>query len=161
MSDVTLVDVARNKAREKFLKFFPGGFDDEKYISWERGYKWNAHLLWKKLLNKKQFSALLKQNEYNEIAKIALYIEGKTNLLFSFEKMAIRDALKTLSATKKFSEGLYNLLYGKGEKSARFNDFIQIISSLPRKQTRVLTWPLVTVFGFMSRQNDNVPLRPK
>ena len=32
--------------RRKFLKFFPGGFRDEKYIAWERDYKWNAHTKW-------------------------------------------------------------------------------------------------------------------
>jgi hypothetical protein len=30
-------------SRRKFLRFFPKGFYDEKYIAWERGYKWQAH----------------------------------------------------------------------------------------------------------------------
>jgi hypothetical protein len=31
------------RARRKFLRFFPGGFADETYVDWERGYKWAAH----------------------------------------------------------------------------------------------------------------------
>ena len=37
--------------RRKFLKFFPGGFGDETYISWEREYKCNAHLRWVETLD--------------------------------------------------------------------------------------------------------------
>jgi diguanylate cyclase (GGDEF)-like protein len=28
------------RARAKFLRFFPGGFHDETYLEWERDYKW-------------------------------------------------------------------------------------------------------------------------
>ena len=31
------------RCRRKFLRFFPGGFDDETYVDWERDYKWQAH----------------------------------------------------------------------------------------------------------------------
>jgi hypothetical protein len=34
------------RARRKFLGIFPGGFRDETYIAWERGYKWDAHKRW-------------------------------------------------------------------------------------------------------------------
>lgn len=34
------------RCRRKFLRFFPGGFRDETYIDWERGYKWAAHEQW-------------------------------------------------------------------------------------------------------------------
>ncbi|WP_419420992.1 hypothetical protein ACNVED_06765 [Legionella sp. D16C41] len=152
-------DVRKN-ACKKFLSFFPSGFADPKYISWERGYKWNVHLLWQKLLNKKQFTHLLENKKYKEIAETALSIEGKTHLLFSFEKMAIRDALKTRSASKQFSEGLYNLIYGHGKKSERFNNFVETLALLPRKQSRVLTWPLVTVFGFIADPKHFIYLKP-
>ncbi|MBA2711485.1 MAG: hypothetical protein H0U57_12955 [Tatlockia sp.] len=160
MANLSLNNEAKSKAREKFLRFFPNGFNDEKYISWERGYKWQAHLLWKSLLNKDQFSYLLMHKKYEEIAKLALSIEGKTNLLFSFEKMAIRDALKTPEACKQFAEGVFNFLHGKEKKSERFIQYTQIIAALPRKQTRVLTWPLVTVFGFIAEPKHFIFLKP-
>lgn len=31
---------AATRCRRKFHRFFPGGFRDETYIDWERGYKW-------------------------------------------------------------------------------------------------------------------------
>ncbi len=49
-----------------------------------------------------------------EIGTKAVKTESRTNLLFSFEKMAIRDALKSKRGARDFAEGLYALLYGPG-----------------------------------------------
>jgi hypothetical protein len=32
------------RCRRKLLRIFPGGFRDESYVSWERSYKWEAHV---------------------------------------------------------------------------------------------------------------------
>lgn len=151
----------KSKAFKKFLKFFPGGFSDETYIDWEREYKWNAHLEWEKQLNKKEFLSLLDEGKYMEIAKRAVNIETKTNLLFSFEKMALRDAVKTNSSAKEFAVSLFELVYGKGSFKERFMNFADILSHLPRKQTRVLTWPLQTVFAFIADPSRHIFLKPR
>ena len=38
------------RCRRKFLRFFPGGFADETYFDWERGYKEAAHDVWQSKL---------------------------------------------------------------------------------------------------------------
>ncbi len=146
----------RNICRKKFLYYFPKGFTDAKYYSWERGYKWEAHLAWQRDLNKEEFERLLSVKKYSEIALRAVRIETKTNLLFSFEKMALRDAIKSDEGAKAFSEGLYEYVYGKNSFKKRFENFADILDSLPRKQTRVRTWPLQTVFGFIANPAENI-----
>jgi len=47
------------------------------------------------LLGFTEYRELLQKRKFTEIATRALKIEARTNLLFSFEKMAIRDALKS------------------------------------------------------------------
>src|SRR3981189_122257 len=74
-------DAAR--CRQKFLRFFPGGFGDETYIAWERGYKWTAHQQWEEFLNRERFRSLLKEGLPRDIATTAVRIESRTNLLFS------------------------------------------------------------------------------
>ena len=81
------------RCRQKFLRFFPAGFYDDKYIGWEREYKWEAHQSWERDLNHGEFRSLLIEGQYMEIADRAVRIESRTNLLFSFEKMALRDAV--------------------------------------------------------------------
>jgi hypothetical protein len=39
------------------------------------------------------FTGLLRANKFEEIAMRAVRIESRTNLIFSFEKMALRDAV--------------------------------------------------------------------
>ncbi|MDB5231168.1 MAG: hypothetical protein JWN76_1973 [Chitinophagaceae bacterium] len=151
----------RIKCRKKFLFYFPKGFYDQQYIDWERGYKWNAHLEWNALLDKKQYESLLAEGKYNDIAQRAVRLETRTNLLFSFEKMALRDAVKTSAGAKNFATGLYEYVYGKASLKQRFENFSEILSTLPVVQTRVHTWPLQTVFGFLGNPEEHIFLKPR
>lgn len=151
---------AAQRARRKFLRFFPDGFRDETYHDWERGYKEAAHEEWEKQLGRFEFRSLLKKGDYDEIARRAARIEGKTNLLFSFEKMAFRDAVRTARGARTFAEGLYDFLHGRGSDRERFERWVEVVDSLPRRQTRVLTWPLVTVFGFLAQPDRHFFLKP-
>ena len=148
------------RCRRKFLRFFPGGFQDETYIDWERGYKWTAHEQWNQVLDRGALRSLLQERDFAEIAARAVRIESRTNLLFSFEKMALRDAVKTTAGARIFAEGLFDFLHGAGRIERKFERWCEAVSALPRKQTRVLTWPLVTVFGFIAQPEIHIFLKP-
>jgi hypothetical protein len=144
------------RCRRKFLRHFPGGFRDETYLDWERDYKWEAHERWEEALGQAEFRRLLRAKEFAEVAARAVRVEQRTrhSMIFSFEKMALRDAVKSEAGARAFSEGLYDFLYGAGEMRPRFERWVEVVAALPRKQTRVLTWPLVTVFGFIAVLKD-------
>lgn len=148
------------RCRRKFLRHFPEGFFDETYLAWERDYKWRAHLAWQEQLPKSEHASLLRSGRATEIAARAVRIESRTNLLFSFEKMALRDAVRSPRGARTFAEGLYELLYGRGPLERRFDYWNEAVAALPRKQTRVLTWPVLTVFGFLARPDEHVFLKP-
>ncbi len=160
-AEVTTLRGGALRCRNKFLRFFPGGFADETYVDWERGYKWEAHQRWARTLSRVQFRSRLNKREFEEIAADAVRIESRTNLLFSFEKMALRDAVRSVAGARVFSEGLYDLLYGGGRTEDRFERWCAAVASLPRKQTRVLTWPLATVFGFIAAPEVHIFLKPR
>jgi hypothetical protein len=148
------------KCRRKFLRFFRKGFYDPKYIDWERGYKWEAHERWESTLGRPTLGNLIGEGDFSEAARRAVTIESRTNLLFSFEKMALRDAIKSPAGARAFVEGLYAFLYGRGSLETRFEAWCETVAGLPRKQTRVLTWPLVTVFGFLALPAEHFFLKP-
>jgi hypothetical protein len=156
---IRLTKEAKN-SRLKFLRFFPKGFRDEKYHHWERGYKWDVHEKWNELLGPKVFKKLLQEGNFSEIANRAVRIESRTHLLFSFEKMAIRDGVRSKKGAKTFAEGLYNFLYGPGSVKGRFKRWLEAVAKLPRKQTRVLTWPILTVFGFIAHPDQHIYFKP-
>lgn len=157
---LTAEERAMRQARKKFLHYFPKGFYDQKYLNWERNYKWQAHRSWEDMLGREEFSALLEREDYQIIARRAASIESKTNLLFSFEKMALRDAVKSAEGARDFSEGLFALLHGEGTPPERFNRWCATVASLPRRQTRVLTWPLATVFAFIAQPKKHFFVKP-
>jgi hypothetical protein len=150
------------RCRRKFLRFFPDGFQDETYLDWERDYKWETHRRWTKVLGAAEFSALLDRGEFQEIAARAVRVEQQSrhSMIFSFEKMALRDAVKSAAGAERFARGLYDFLHGSGGAEARFTAWVETVAGLPRKQTRVLTWPLVTVFGFIARPRVHIFLKP-
>ncbi len=148
------------RATRRFHRFFPDGFRDETYLAWERDYKWQAHQEWELYLNKRAFRRALRNGQHAEIAARAVRIESGRSLLFSFEKMALRDAVRTAKGARLFSEGLFAFLHGGDPLAARFNAWCDVLESLPRKQTRVLTWPLATVFGFIAQPRAHIFLKP-
>ena len=156
----TTLPPAVRRCRRKFLRYFPDGFRDEKYIDWERGYKWQAHLRWQEELSTSEMQELLRAGRYSEIAARAVKIESRTNLLFSFEKMALRDAVRSPEGARLFAEGLHDFLHGRGGMQQRFERWCAVVARLPRRQTRVLTWPVVTVFGFIAQPDRHIFLKP-
>lgn len=149
------------RCRGKFLRFFPNGFEDEKYVAWERGYKWQAHEKWNAQLNRAEYQSLLEKRDFNEIASRAVKIESPTNLIFSFEKLALRDAVRSAEGAQIFAESLYDFLYGAGKPKQKFERWVEAVGRLPKKQSRVLTHPIVTVFGFIAQPKKHIFLKPK
>ena len=99
------------RCRRKFLRFFPRGFHDAKYVDWERGYKQEAHERWQEELDHATYRALLADGAFAEAASRAIRIESRTNLLFSFEKMALRDAVRSAAGARAFTTGLFDFLH--------------------------------------------------
>ena len=92
--------------------------------------------------------AALDAGRHGDVAAAAVRVEAGRPLLFSFEKMALRDAVvRSEVGAQRFAEGLYDWLYGTGGERERFERWTEVVQSLPRRQTRVATWPVVTVFG--------------
>jgi hypothetical protein len=150
------------RARRKFLRFFPDGFHDETYLDWERDYKRETHERWQRVLGRAEFDRLLRAGDHAEIATRALRVEQQSrhSMVFSFEKMALRDAVRSTDGASAFAEGLHAFLYGDRSAERRFEQWVDCVASLPRKQTRVLTWPIVTVFGFIAQPETHLFLKP-
>jgi hypothetical protein len=157
-----VINAGPGRARRKFLRYFPEGFCDETYLDWERSYKWETHLRWEAALGRGEFQRLLRRGDYAEVAARAVRTEQQSrhSMIFSFEKMALRDAVKSDAGAKAFAEGLYAFLHGPGEMSRRFERWCTVVAGLPRRQTRVLTWPLVTVWGFIAQPDRHFFLKP-
>ena len=145
--------------RAKFLHYFPKGFRDPLYEDWERGYKWAANERWTETLDQASFRELLRAGKHREVAAQAVAIEARTNLLFSFEKMALRDGSSRLRSTDLCSRSLRFPSWHTRHGGAIYR-WCAAVAGLPRRQTRVLTWPVVTVFGFIAAPASHIFLKP-
>jgi hypothetical protein len=161
-SGIKPVSASAARCRRKFLHFFPEGFRDATYIAWEREYKWETHERWEEALGREEFRRLLRGRKFAEVAARAVRVEQRSrhSMIFSFEKMALRDAVKSEEGARAFAEGLYEFLHGAGSIERKFERWVEVVAALPRRQTRVLTWPLVTVFGFIAQPDVHIFLKP-
>jgi hypothetical protein len=150
------------RCRRKFLSYYPDGFRDESYLSLERDYKWDTHVRWQAALGPSEYARLLRLGEFHEIALRAVRVEQQSrhSMIFSFEKMALRDAIKSERGARSFATGLFEWLHGSGPIDTRFEHWCEVVGSLPRRKTRVLTWPLVTVFGYIAQPDRHIFLKP-
>lgn len=145
------------------MHYFPKGFRDATYLEWERDYKVESHERWEESLPHAEFRRLLRKGDFREIVARAVRVEQRSrhSMIFSFEKMALRDAVRSAAGARAFAEGLYDFLHGRAEMATRFARWCEVVAELPRKQTRVLTWPLVTVWGFLAQPATHFFLKPQ
>ena len=47
-----------------------------------------------------------------------------------------------------------------GASKVNLRRWCEVVAALPRKQSRVLTWPLATVFGFIAQPETHIFLKP-
>jgi len=104
------------RCKRKFLRFL--GFRDETYLDWERGYKIRAHEEWQSVLNRTEYQSKLSQGRFLEIGIEAVKIESRT-LLFSFEKMAVRDTLKSERGARRGRDRLDRCGRLRGRRGGR------------------------------------------
>ncbi len=112
-------------------------------------------------LGKAEHERLLLAGEYDEKATRALRVEqqSRDSMIFSFEKMALRDGVRTPEGAQRFARGLFAYLHGTGGAKTRFDAWVVALDGLPRTQTRVLTWPVVSVFGFIAKPRTHLLLK--
>ena len=138
-----------------FLRIFPKGFYDDKYLKQERDYKVEAHKLMLSLLDEKQLAKKIEADNYDEICKDALRVVNKTNLIFPNEKMALKDGLQNSENRRQFAMSLHNLLYRKDEMSLRFKEFAGCLESLNASK-----WTIQTYFPFIAFPDEHMFMKP-
>ena len=151
-------DLGRQRCRQKFIRQFPKGFKDEKYLRLERSAKVEAITDFKSSLEMVRYTQLLQQKNYREITSTLLRIEGDAQLLTSQESSNLRKVLSSPDAAKAFSVGLYDCIYLNRSLEERFENYAQMFREL---NSNVSTWTIMTALLFIGNPNEHMFLKPK
>lgn len=149
------------RCRQKFALYYPEGFEDAAYLIAERAARERAHREWLRLLGPEDFRKLLARGAHRQIADTAQRIEAQAGLLFPFDKMALREALRPAAGARLFAHELFALLHGRGSAARRFGDWTTALAELPSPRRRVQTWPVATAFPFLARPDRHLLLKPR
>jgi len=156
--------LTQEAAIEKFLRRYPTGFTtDSSSAYWkdERGYKWDAHVAWNRLLDRATFKELLDAGKYGEIVNRAMRVISPVDLVSKFQKAALHDGLASPEAAKAFSVCEYEFLYGKGSDEARFTRLAEMLHRLPQPGTTPARWTVATIVPFLAMPERYIFLKPE
>jgi hypothetical protein len=138
-----------------FLKIFPEGFNDEKFIRDERQPKLEARELLISSLGREEFQKLLEEEDFKEITKLSLSVINKTTLIFPNEKMSLKEGLVDAENQKLFCNSLFQLLYGDQDIKSRFINFAKILTTLKADK-----WTTQTYFLYLADPEKYLFLKP-
>ncbi|HWR17050.1 MAG TPA: hypothetical protein VN577_19635 [Terriglobales bacterium] len=139
-----------------FKGYYPGGFDGEKFQRLERDYKFRAVNFVRSELSERKFRKLLRNSDHKGICKLAFKAVNFTNLIYQQEKIKLRDCLKAVEDQEKFSQQLFNVLYGSAEFSLRFESWCALLAELGD----CYKWTIATYFSFLESQGDRMFFKP-
>lgn len=151
--------ISLSMAAKGFLKEYPQGFYDEKYLLDERNYKITAHELLVSCLNKDSYRELLDNSDYGEICHRTRQVMSKLKeapLLSTFELIKLGDSLKSDKNKELFATNLFELLYGSSPIQNRFETFANCLIQIDSAN-----WPVVTIFQYLMFPNQYVFLKPE
>lgn len=147
--------VAEMKA--SFIRQFPFGFSDPRYLQEERDYKVKASVLMRDSLSRPILGDLIASCDFEEVNRRALSIVNKTNLIFPNEKMALKDGLAASPVhAEEFARALELLLYGAGEFQPRFESFVRFLVKIEASK-----WTIATYFPFLVNPDEHMYLKPE
>ncbi|OLN24818.1 hypothetical protein DVDV_3899 [Desulfovibrio sp. DV] len=139
-----------------FLKMYPGGFDDPRYISQERANKIDASKLLHDTLGCATLETLLRAGDFDAVCTLAKKLLTKTSLIFPNEKTALADGLKRGNEQKElFAKALDILLYGEGELGPRFSAFAEVLDKLD-----ACRWTTATYYLFLLDPAQHIFIKP-
>ena len=157
-----------DKAIASFLRFFPMGFGDPKYIGdWKHGERASRNtplrcstLRWDMV----RVNVCWSEAVSTGFANYALAsIRPPFNLLYRTEIMALRDGLKDQAAATRFFAALFDVLAVSKPDPVRFEQLIDAVGALPfeRGKTNPAKWPVLTVFPFVAQPDTFTFLKPR
>lgn len=151
--------VSLDMASKAFLREYPNGFSDEKYLFDERNYKISAHNLMVSCLDQKSYQELLNNSDFGEICHRTKQVMSKLKdapLLSTFELIKLGDTLKSDKNKELFAKNLFELLYAPSPIQQRFEIFVSCLN-----QINIANWPAATIFQYLMFPDQYVFLKPE
>jgi hypothetical protein len=150
----------REEGLQFFLKEFPGGFADSRYLKEEREYKWAAHELFVQTLGGGALSRLVEAGDATTLADRAKRVEAATiNLLYPVEKARFRAAFAQPEIALAYFRALGDLL-DAAEPSSAFPAYAKAVDALPNPGGPSASWPMATVLPFAARPDVFLFVKP-
>lgn len=153
----------RDEAHKRFLRHYPGGLPSQAYQSAEREWKVRQHQLWKELLPEGRLRELAASDPQAAGALILQVLQtGDAPLLAVRGELPMMSWALTKGAPAPYLTALADFIESRQPTAPLFVAMADALESLPTKnQTKLLTWPNLTVLPFLARPDVHLFVKPQ
>ena len=157
-SGKTQSTVNLEQVKTRLLEKFPGGLRGPRMMTQERNYKDRLSKLSVQLLNKSELTELLQSGKYGEIVERAGQIikHQDNNFPAKFEKMSLRDGLKSLVDHQPFAQAFCEWVLPPIAQQIAFDAFVRQLDAVGCAK-----WPVLTSYRFLLHPNLDVMIKPE
>jgi hypothetical protein len=149
-------------AERRFLRHFPAGFLDPRYVAGERAGKDEAHRQFQMKLPPHEIGKMLESDDLLPLIKTVLSVKTHVNeLLAPFENAAFHDAMGDRDAARGYMSALLRLLQSPASDQDAFEYYIDSVMSLPVRKSRVASWPVATLLPHIAQPTRHMFLKPE
>jgi hypothetical protein len=147
--------VSPQRAMERFLESYPGGFRDERYRGRERAALEAAREILRGSLSRESLRAAARSRRWDAACRAACDALSAAKLVPTADAALLRRALDAGRARGRFGSALADLLYGRASPEARLARFAGALEELGARR-----WSLATFFAFARFPEQHMLLRP-
>lgn len=129
-------------AIEAFLQEFPLGTSDPRYLEQEREYKIEARDKFDELLHPQKFSALLNENQIDEITRRVEKLCDTQNKVLQWQDVdTLKKGLEASDLSRReFARKLFDLLFRSENQEEYFDDFAHFLMDMGIQSWRMTTY---------------------
>lgn len=153
----------RDEAHKRFLRHYPDGLSGASYRTAERDWKVQQHQLWKELLPDGRLRELASTEPHAAGALIMQVVQSaEAPLLAARGELPMMSWALTKGAPAPYLLALADLIDSPQPTAALFTAMADALEALPTKnQTKLLTWPNLTVLPFLARPDVHLFVKPQ
>jgi hypothetical protein len=155
--------ISVEQAIARFKERYPVGFDDERYVTLERGWKWEKHVEWHERVGTRSLAEMAQTNLRQLAHDTQRVVQTRRkSLLDKAELTAFTAGLAADAPSRAYFAALDRVLGGEDGDTAAFTELCEAAAGVLAAggAARTHSWPVVTVLPALARPDRFMYVKP-
>jgi hypothetical protein len=157
--------ISADQAIARFKERYPTGFEDERYVTLERGWKWEKHVEWHERVGTRSLAEMAKTNLRQLAHDTQRVVQTRRkSLLDKAELAAFTAGLAADAPSRAYFAALDGVLSGEDDDLEAFTALCDtaagVLAAGGAVAARMHSWPVATVVAALARPDRFIYIKP-